>query len=101
MSTSAKEQPMLTVPGSARLFLYKDPISMHKSFEGLSVVIEQMFPGELLSGAYFIFLNRKRDHMKVLFWDGDGFGIFYKRLEKGVFSRKQSQLREYLFLHLL
>jgi transposase len=81
---------MLTVPGNARLFLYKEPMRMHKSFEGLSMIIEQMFPGELLSGAYFIFLNRKKDHMKVLCWDGDGFCIFYKRLEKGVFLQKQN-----------
>ena len=44
---------------------------MRKSFEGLSKEIEQFFPGELLSGAFFIFLNRYRDHMKVLFWDGE------------------------------
>lgn len=75
---------------------------MHKSFEGLSLVIEQMFPRELLSGGLFIFLNKRRDHMKVLFWDGDGFVIFYKRLEKGSFAiPKDSSLlqrREFLML---
>ena len=79
---------MITVPGSARLFLFQQPVSMRKSFEGLSKEVEQLFPGELLSGAFFIFLNRYRDHMKVLFWDGDGFIIWYKRLEKGTFSGK-------------
>jgi transposase len=63
---------------------------MRKSFEGLSAAIEQMFPGELLSGAFFIFLSRRKDHMKVLYWDGDGFVIFYKRLEKGTFSNQQN-----------
>lgn len=79
---------MLSIPANARLFLCRAPISMRKSFEGLSTVVEQMFPGELLSGAFFIFLSRRRDHMKVLYWDGDGFVIFYKRLEKGSFSTK-------------
>lgn len=79
---------MITVPGNARLFLCQPPMSMRKSFEGLSKEVEQLFPGELLSGAFFIFLNRYRDHMKVLFWDGDGFVIWYKRLEKGTFSSK-------------
>jgi len=79
---------MLAISGNARLFLYQSPVSMRKSFEGLSTIIEQVFPGEFLSGAFFIFLNRYRDHMKVLFWDRDGFVIFYKRLEQGTFSWK-------------
>lgn len=78
----------LTIPGNARLFLCQFPIRMQKSFEGLSAVVEKLFPGELLSGAFFIFLNRHRDHMKVLFWDKDGFIIWYKRLEKGSFTWK-------------
>ena len=79
---------MLTVPANARLFLCQTPVRMHKSFEGLSAVVEQLFPGELLSGAFFIFLNRHQDHMKVLFWDNDGFVIWYKRLERGTFAWK-------------
>jgi transposase len=82
---------MLNVSGNARLFLYQKPVKMHKSFEGLSAAIEEAFPGELLSGAYFIFLNRLMDHMKVLYWDGDGLAIWYKRLEKGSFLRKNHE----------
>jgi transposase len=92
---------MLTLPANARIFLCKDPINMRKSFEGLGAAVEQFFPGELFSGALFIFLNRDRDHMKVLFWDRDGFVIWYKRLEKGSFTRNaQSTLdrREFLML---
>lgn len=79
---------MLTLPSNARLFLYQHPMNMRKSFEGLSKIVEELFPGELLSGAFFIFLNRRKDHMKVLFWDGDGFIIWFKRLEQGTFSWK-------------
>lgn len=78
---------MLTLPANVRIFLCKDPINMRKSFEGLSAAVEQLFPGELFSGALFIFLNRDRNHMKVLFWDRDGFAIWYKRLERGLFAR--------------
>lgn len=93
---------MLTLPANARIFLCKDPINMRKSFEGLSAVIEQLFPGELFSGALFIFLNRARNHIKVLFWDRDGFAIWYKRLEKGLFVRNACNnsldRREFLML---
>lgn len=91
---------MLTFPH--RIFLCKDPVSMHKSFEGLGAIIEQLFPGELLTGALFIFLNKKRDCMKALLWDRDGFAIWYKRLERGSFDSKleNSTLdrREFLML---
>lgn len=82
---------MLTLSSSTKLFLYQKPVKMHKSFEGVSVAVEEAFPGELLSGSYFIFLNRLRDHMKVLYWDGDGLAIWYKRLEKGSFLRKNHE----------
>lgn len=94
---------MLTIAGNARLFLCRSPINMRKSFEGLSATVEKLFPGELLSEAFFIFLNRHRDHMKVLFWDKDGFVIWYKRLERGSFTwkwgdSKPFDRREFLML---
>lgn len=79
---------MLSISGNARLFLCRQPVNMRKSFEGLSAIVEQLFPGELLSGAFFIFLNRRKDCMKVLFWDQDGLVIWFKRLEKGSFNWK-------------
>jgi transposase len=91
---------MLTLP--AQIFLCKDPVNMRKSFEGLGAIVEQLFPGELLSGALFIFLNRQRNCMKALFWDRDGFAIWYKRLERGSFiSNTQNNTldrREFLML---
>jgi len=59
---------------------------MRMSFEGLGTLVEQLFPGELLTGALFIFLNRQKSCLKALFWDRDGFAIFYKRLERGSFT---------------
>lgn len=76
---------MLTIPGNARIFICHHPVSMKKSFEGLSSLVEEIFFGELFSGALFVFFNRQKDHIKILTWDGDGFAIYYKRLEKGHF----------------
>jgi transposase len=95
---------MLSIPGHVRLFLCQHPVNMRKSFEGLSALVEQLFPEQLLSGALFIFLNRRKDHMKVLFWDKDGLVIWFKRLEKGSFPWKWSsdyQIDRRTFLMLL
>jgi transposase len=76
---------MLAISGNARIFLFQNPIDMRKGIESLSVLVEENFAGELLSGAYFVFINRVKDRMKVLYWDNDGFAIWWKRLEKGSF----------------
>jgi transposase len=91
MSTIVKGIVVITIPGNAHLFLCQMPVSMRKSFEGLSALVEQLFPNELLTGAFFIFLNRRKAHMKVLFWDRDGFVIYFKRLEKGSFIWKSEK----------
>lgn len=79
---------MLTIAGNARIFICHHPINMRKSFEGLSAIVEEMFPEEIFSGAFFVFLNRRKNLMKVLFWDRDGLVIWFKRLEKGTFFWK-------------
>lgn len=97
-------EKMLSIPGNARIFLCQHPVNMRKSFEGLSALVEDLFPQELLSGALFIFLNRRKDHMKVLFWDKDGLVIWFKRLEKGSFAWKwgnDNQIDRRTFLMLL
>lgn len=76
---------MLSMIGSAHIFLHSKPVDMRKSFEGLSSLVEQHFNCELTGGAYFAFVNKGRDKIKVLYWDGDGLAIWYKRLEKGRF----------------
>lgn len=82
---------MLGLPGNARLFLCNHPVNMRKSFEGLSQIVETLFPGKLLTGSFFIFLNRRKDLIKILYWDLDGFVIWTKRLEQGAFAWKWGQ----------
>lgn len=94
---------MLTVANNARFFLYQHPVNMRKSFEGLSALVELSFSEPILSGAFFVFLNRRKDQIKVLYWDIDGFAIWFKRLEKGTFSRRENNTsmitrREFLML---
>ncbi len=75
---------MLSI-GTQRLFQYSGAVDLRRGFDGLSALVEEAFPGELLSGALFIFVNRRRNRMKVLFWDSDGLALYYKRLEQGTF----------------
>ena len=70
-------EKMLTIPGNARLFICQSPVNMRKSFEGLSALVEELFPDELLSGALFIFLNRRKDHIKVFFWEWLTFSQYF------------------------
>ena len=77
---------------------------MRKGFEGLGQLVEYAYPGQLLSGALFLFLNRRRNLIKILSFEGDGFVIWYKRLEKGTFSRcfnGEKKLSRQQFLMLL
>jgi len=76
---------MLAIPANARIFLFQNPVDMRKGLEGLSVLVESYFSEPLTSGAYFVFINRVKDRIKVLYWDSDGFAIWWKRLEKGSF----------------
>ena len=68
-----------------RIFLCTTPTDMHYSFDRLMGRVREVFEQDPLSGHLFLFLNRRRDHLKILFWDQDGFCIWYKRLERGTF----------------
>ena len=95
---------MLVIPHNTRLLICQHPVNMRKSFDGLSAIVGELFPGELTSGALFVFLNRRRNHIKVLVWDNDGLAIWFKRLEKGAFAwdwENPSDLTRKSFLMLL
>lgn len=77
---------MLTLPPVVRVFVALDPIDMRKSFDGLTAAVQARMRLDPLSGHLFVFLNRSRSLMKVLFWDRSGLAILYKRLERGTFQ---------------
>ncbi len=77
--------PML--PASVRVFLCTKPTDMRKSFDGLQGMVQEFLGADPLSGHLFLFLNRRRDRVKILLWDRDGLVIWYKRLEAGTFQQ--------------
>ena len=79
---------MLNLPGNVKVFMCLEPVDLRKGFEGLAFTVENLFPEKLLTGAYFVFLNKVRTSIKVLCWDNDGFALWCKRLEEGTFSKK-------------
>ena len=76
---------MLSI-GAASVRLYRQPTDMRKSFTGLSALVARHFDESLLDGGYFLFVNRRRTMLKVLYWDQDGLALWCKRLEKGTFK---------------
>ena len=74
---------MLSLPSSVRISLCTEPADMRRSFDGLAFLVQHIFKSDPLSGHLFVFRNKSGDRVKVLFWDGDGYAIYYKRLEKG------------------
>ena len=77
---------MITLPAGCRIYLALEPINMHASFDKLALLVEEVIQQSPLNGHLFVFRNRQRDKLKALFWDRNGFSIFYRRLEKGRFK---------------
>src|SRR6185312_8042171 len=71
---------------AARVFLCTRPTDLRKGFDGLSGLVQECFQEDVLTGHLFLFVNRRRDRIKVLYFDRDGLVIWYKRLEEGSFE---------------
>ena len=78
---------MLTFPAGVKLFLATSAVDLRKSFNGLSILVEHEFGLEAMTGHLFVFLNRRGNQVRILFWDRDGFCIVAKKLEQGTFRR--------------
>src|SRR5699024_10193871 len=77
---------MLSLSSSHRYLLYRKSCDMRKSFDGLSGLVRSELEQDPLSGDVFVFINKRRNMMKLLHWERGGFMLYYKRLEKGTFA---------------
>jgi len=77
---------MLNLPANVRIYLCALPTDMRKSFDGLCGLVQTVFGRDVIDGHLFLFLNRRRDRIKLLYWDRDGLALWYKRLEAGTFE---------------
>jgi len=80
---------MLLIPRAVRVYVATYPVSLRKSFEGLSNEVRCVLARDPLCGHVFVFLNRRKTMVKLLVWTRGGFTIVHKRLERGTFSFSQ------------
>ena len=78
---------MLAVTSTARIYLYTQNVDMRRSFDGLYAIVQSEFTRDIRLGDYFMFINKRRDRIKIIWWDRDGLAIFMKRLEVGTVQR--------------
>lgn len=77
---------MLSPTAHVRIYIAVETVDMRKGFDGLAAVVRESLRRDPMSGELFVFLNRCRDRVKILYWDRSGWVIFYKRLERGTFK---------------
>ena len=77
---------MLVIPRAVRVYVATEPVSLRKSFEGLSNEVRAVLSRDPLSGHVFVFLNRRKNQVKLLVWTRGGYTVVHKRLERGKFS---------------
>ena len=77
---------MIAIPSAATIYLCTSVTDMRKSFDGLSGIVRSEFGREPNDGSLFLFINRRRDRIKILHWEEGGFVLWYKRLEAGTFE---------------
>jgi transposase len=80
---------MLSVPPGVGIFLFVPPADLRKSYDGLAGLAQEHLKRNVLEGGLFVFFNRRRDRVKLLWWDEDGYALFSKRLEIGNFQLPQ------------
>jgi transposase len=77
---------MLTLALPTRIFLCTRHADLRKSFDGLAQLVREFLGCDPLAGHLFVFRNKRGDRLKLLYWDSDGYAIWYKRLEEGSFA---------------
>ena len=81
---------MWRLPDSIPIFLYSHPADLRRGFDGLCALAEGAMGKNPMQGGLYLFCNRRRDQVKILFWERDGLCIYHKRLERGRFQLPQA-----------
>ena len=68
-------------PGLPEVFLHREPVDFRKAVDGLSAIVEQAMERDPFSKQLYVFINKRRNRLKILFWEDNGFCLYYKRLE--------------------
>ena len=87
---------MIHLPASVRVYLCLSPCDMRRSFDGLHALVRDHLQLDAFAGHLFVFANRRKDRVKILYWDRDGFAVWAKRLEEGTYAMpfgEQDELR--------
>ena len=77
---------MLTLPSSVRIYVAAEPVDLRRGFDGLAAATRSLIGADPMNGHVFVFLNRRRNRVKLLVWDRTGYWLLYKRLERGTFE---------------
>lgn len=77
---------MIHLPASVRVYLSTAPCDMRRSFDGLHALVAGVLRMDAFAGHLFVFSNRRKDRVKILYWDRDGFAVWAKRLEEGTYA---------------
>jgi transposase len=77
---------MIHLPASVRVYLCLSPCDMRKSFDSLHALVREQLQLDPFAGHLFVFVSRRRDRLKILYWDRDGFALWSKRLEEGTYA---------------
>ena len=80
---------MITGHTRVRVVVYNRPVDMRKSFQGLRALTKNVLHEDPLSGHWFVFINKRGNYLKLLYWDRGGFCLWCKRLEQGLFAREK------------
>lgn len=87
---------MLNLPPSVKVFVATEVTDMRKSIDALSYQVKDVLQKEPLSGHLFVFCNKRGDKIKILYWDRNGFCLWYKRLERGIFRLPKVQAKVFM-----
>ena len=89
---------MLNLPPSVKVYVSTDETDMRKSIDALSLIVQEVLKKDSFSGHLFVFCNKRGDKIKILYWDRNGFCLWYKRLERGIFRLPKVQTKVFMIM---